>query len=214
MYLGRQVVRRPASTLCPVAGSVVRASTSTPWQMAPTGRPSDQNAATRRCRLVGAEVLAHARSMAAGQEQPVEALHVHRVPADRVGELGRAGQLPVELDRLGLGAELSEHHPGEEAGIAGRAGATVLGGEGHGMTGVGEQAPGHRHLGGVEVTVRQRHQHLHGPAPRVVRSPGRTGVATVLSAPGTGQSTRAAPGPADRSRRPGGTVARPTCEDR
>jgi hypothetical protein len=46
MYLGRQVVRRPASTLRPVAGSVVRASTSTPWQIAPIGRPRAQNAAT------------------------------------------------------------------------------------------------------------------------------------------------------------------------
>jgi len=34
MYLGRQVMRRSASTLRPVAGSRVRARTSTPWQIA------------------------------------------------------------------------------------------------------------------------------------------------------------------------------------
>ena len=62
MYLGRHVVRRLASTLRPVAGSVVRASTRTPWQMAPTGLPSAQNLATwsrssaepRYCRIPGA----------------------------------------------------------------------------------------------------------------------------------------------------------------
>src|SRR2546429_531787 len=39
MYLGRQVVRRPASTLRPGAGARGRARTSTPWQIAPTRLP-------------------------------------------------------------------------------------------------------------------------------------------------------------------------------
>src|SRR5580698_1263017 len=47
MYFGRQVVRRSARTLRPhLPGSRVRASTSTPWQIAPTGLPSDQNRPT------------------------------------------------------------------------------------------------------------------------------------------------------------------------
>ena len=62
MYLGRHVVRHPARTLRPVADSRVRASTSTPWQMAPTGLPSRQKPATRSrstgepryCRIPGA----------------------------------------------------------------------------------------------------------------------------------------------------------------
>ena len=131
-------MRRPASRLRPVAGSVARASTNTPWQMAPTGRPSDQKAATRALQLVGAEVLAHARRMAAGQDQPVEALHVHRAPTDRPGELRCGGQPTVELDGLGFGTELSEHHPGEEAGIAGGRLASALGGEGDGVPRIGE----------------------------------------------------------------------------
>jgi hypothetical protein len=44
--LGRQVVRQPARTLRPVDVSRVRASTRTPWQIAPTGLPSAQNLAT------------------------------------------------------------------------------------------------------------------------------------------------------------------------
>src|SRR5258708_14594348 len=46
MYLGRHVVLRSARTLRLVAGSRVRASTSTPWQIAPTGLPRAQNRAT------------------------------------------------------------------------------------------------------------------------------------------------------------------------
>jgi hypothetical protein len=61
MYLGRQVVRRPARTLRP-ASSRVRARTRTPWQIAPTGLPVAQNRATcsrstaepRYCRIPGA----------------------------------------------------------------------------------------------------------------------------------------------------------------
>src|SRR5438046_1796275 len=37
MVFGRHVVRWPARTLRPVRGSVVRARTSTPWQIAATG---------------------------------------------------------------------------------------------------------------------------------------------------------------------------------
>ena len=47
MNFGRQVVRFDAITLRPVRRSTERASTSTPWQIAPTGRSSAQNAATR-----------------------------------------------------------------------------------------------------------------------------------------------------------------------
>jgi hypothetical protein len=62
MYLGRQVVRRSARTLRPVTGSRLRASTSTPWQIAPTGLFSCQNRPTcalstgepRYCRIPGA----------------------------------------------------------------------------------------------------------------------------------------------------------------
>jgi len=62
MYLGRHVVWHPARTLRPVPASRVLASTSTPWQMAPTGRPSRQNLPTcssstaepRYCRIPGA----------------------------------------------------------------------------------------------------------------------------------------------------------------
>src|SRR5947208_3470953 len=62
MYFGRQVVRRSVSTLRPVSGSRVRASTRTPWQIAPTGRFSRQNRPTcslstgepRYCRMPGA----------------------------------------------------------------------------------------------------------------------------------------------------------------
>jgi hypothetical protein len=46
MYLGRHVVRRSNRTLFPVAGSIVRARTMTPWQIAPTGRSRLQNSAT------------------------------------------------------------------------------------------------------------------------------------------------------------------------
>ena len=72
MYFGRHVVRRPYNRLRPVAGSVVRASTSTPWQIAPTGRPSAQTSATLPPKDLAAQVLPHAGRVPAGQDQTVE----------------------------------------------------------------------------------------------------------------------------------------------
>ena len=83
MYLGRQVVCRSASTLRPVAGSRVRASTSTPWQIAPTGRPSAQNRATCSLQHRRAEVLPHPRRVPAGQQQAVEGGRVQVGPGQR-----------------------------------------------------------------------------------------------------------------------------------
>jgi hypothetical protein len=43
------VVRRPCSTERPLAGAVLRAASSTPWQIAPTGSSRANASATTRC---------------------------------------------------------------------------------------------------------------------------------------------------------------------
>ena len=116
MYLGRQVVRRPARTLRPVAGSMLAREHETPWQIAPTGRSSAQNAATFACRSRVAEVLAHPRRVAAGQDQAVELGRLDLPPGERLAERRVLGQLLVEGDRLGLGAELAEDDAVEQLG--------------------------------------------------------------------------------------------------
>jgi hypothetical protein len=76
-------------------------------------------------------------------------------------EAGRDGELAVEIDGLVPGPELAEDHAGEQARITARCRQTALGGEDDLVAGLGEQAPRHGDLGGVEVGVGQRQQHLH-----------------------------------------------------
>src|SRR5947207_2489421 len=109
MYFGRQVVMRSASTLRPVAGSIVRARTSTPWQIAPTGRSRAQHAPTTCCsRVLPRYCRSPARCAGQLREQgevlgPVaEQL---RVPLHRE-HIGRA----VDLDALDVAVLVARDH--------------------------------------------------------------------------------------------------------
>ena len=161
MYLGRQVVRRSARTLRPVAGSRVRASTSTPWQIAPTGLPSAPEPADlllstgepRYCRMPGA--------CPPGSSRPSKAAGSSPAHATVALNSGAADELVVQRLGLGRGAELAEDHAGQQPGIGGRDRARPLGGEHHLMTRVAQDPPRHRDLGDVEVPVGKRQQHAH-----------------------------------------------------
>ena len=149
MCFGRQVVRDAAQR------RPARASGRTPWQIAATGRSSAQKSRIRSCRSVGAEVLAHAR--ARGRPGSSSASYDRSIASqrDRAG-IGRGGhQLAVERDRLAARRRAGRRARREQPRVGGgdRAG---LGREHDLVAGVGQQPPGHRDLGDVEVVVRQR----------------------------------------------------------
>jgi len=120
--------------------------------MAPTGRSSAQYAATFDCSSGAARYWRIARRVAAGQDQPVVGSRVDVAPRDRPPELRGFGQLPVERDRLGIGAELAEDHAGQQSFVAGGL-VSLLGREDHLVSAVGQQPPRHGDLGRVEVAV-------------------------------------------------------------
>jgi hypothetical protein len=108
-----------------------------------------------------AEVLPHARCVAAGQQQGVVVGGHEVLPGHGAAE-GRAGDHPVVgLLRLPLGTEPAEDHPVQQARIGGGHGARALGRDHHLMTGVGQQLPWHCDLGDIEVPVGKGHQHSH-----------------------------------------------------
>ena len=159
----------------------------------PPGGPSDQNAATvsrsswepRYWRMPGA--WPPGRSSPSNRSTSSE----RQLTGSANSRCG--GQLAVVLRRASsAGTELAEQDAGKEAGIAGRRPAARLGGEGDGVPGIGEQAPRHRDLGGVEVPVRQRHEYVHDRTPRGPGPVRTAGVGTVPSAHDAGQCRREA----------------------
>src|SRR3954451_4636632 len=64
------------------------------------------------------EVLAHARSVPSGEDEPVEGLRFNLTPGDRIAELGRLDESLVEPDRLGIGSEATKEHTRKQTRIA------------------------------------------------------------------------------------------------
>ena len=161
MYLGRHVVRHPASTLRPVAASRVRASTSTPWQMAPTGLPSRQKPATwsrstgepRYCRIPGA--------WPPGSSSPSKLAGSSSAHASVAENSGALVSSVVQAPGGGHRAQLAEQDTGQQPGVGGRDGPLAFGGEDDLVPGIAQDPPRHRDLRDVEVPVGQRHQNAH-----------------------------------------------------
>ena len=66
------VVRYPCSTERPVRFEMLRAASSTPWQIAATGFSASKKPATMALQNVAFEIFAHApRAVPAGQQQPI-----------------------------------------------------------------------------------------------------------------------------------------------
>src|SRR3954453_10271417 len=117
MNLGRQVVRLPAITLRPVAGSVARARTMTPWADRADGPlevPVGHHLLAQRR---AGEILAHAGSVPSGQDQAVEVVRLDLAPGDRIAELRRPDELLVESPRLGVCSEATEEHAAKQSRI-------------------------------------------------------------------------------------------------
>lgn len=99
--------------------------------------------------------------MATGQNESVVFLDLEVGPGHRRPKFGRFGELLVVLLRLVLGPQLPEQHSGQQPWIGVGNGAGTLGREYHLVSGVGENPPGHRHLGDIEIAVGKRHQYAH-----------------------------------------------------
>ena len=127
-----------------------------------------------RLQLRVVEVLAHSRRVAAGQEQAVEIGRLDLPPRERVAKCRVLGQLLIEEDRLRLGAELAEEDAVEQLRVALRSTPTALGREDDLVAAVGEQPPGHRDLGRVEIAIGQGDEDAHGRGRRL--APPRTRV--------------------------------------
>ena len=156
--LVRHVVRRSAITLRPVTGSWVRASTRTPWQMAPTGRPSCQN--VRHLRPAGRPDPRYWRIPGAwppGRSRPSKAA------GSRLAQsTGRRKAPSIERAahrrpwRSSAAPSLPKTTPSSSRGSAAGAPEPGLGGEHHLVAGRCEVVPGYGDLGDVDVVVGQR----------------------------------------------------------
>ena len=160
MYFGRQVVR-VRQHAAPGRGSRVRASTSTPWQIAPTGPArAPRTRRPSRCSTVAAEVLAHPRRVPARRgRSPSNAPGSMSPHAHRRAELRRRaparGRTPSARGRA---PSLPEDHAVEQPRVARAARSPPRSvANTTSWPGVAQQPPRHRDLGHVEVAVGQRH---------------------------------------------------------
>ena len=64
-------------------------------------------------------------------------------------------------DRLGLGAKLAEEDAAQQLGVTPWSAPSCLRSENHFVAAVGEQAPRHRDLGRIKITIGQWNQDAH-----------------------------------------------------
>src|SRR5258707_590887 len=117
MYLGRHVVWRSASTLRPRASRVL-ASTSTPWQIAPTGRPSVQNRATCSCSAREPRYWRIPGAWPPGSNKPSKAARSRSVQAAVAANAGSASRSAYQLFASGSAPSLPNSTPASNLGSA------------------------------------------------------------------------------------------------
>ncbi len=157
MYFGRQVVLRPCRQLIPVTW-IAR-----PRQQQHPVADGRQRSIQRRefrdfsLQQETVQVLLHARRVSARQKKCVMLVGGDIAPGDWPAEFVGCDHPSIELPGLGIRAQSTEHDALQQQRIAG-SDRRPLRRENNLVAGIDKQPPRHRHLGGVEIGIRQRDQ--------------------------------------------------------